>query len=54
MVQPAGELVHSLVQSAVDRDIQLLDTSADCQNRQVTANRFANQGQSRRVARRIV
>src|SRR5438270_12278705 len=54
MVETAGQLVHSLVQSATERDIQLLDTSADCQDRQITPNRFANQRQSRRVALRIV
>jgi hypothetical protein len=42
MVETAGKLVHSLVQSATERDIQLLDTSADSQNRQITPNRFAN------------
>jgi hypothetical protein len=42
MVETAGKLVHSLVQSATERDIQLLDTSADSQNRQITPNCFAN------------
>src|SRR5205085_12225087 len=50
MVETAGQLVDSLVQSATGREIQLLDTSADCQNRQVTPNRFTNQRQSRCVA----
>src|SRR5437868_259604 len=54
MIETAGELMHALMQSAAERNIQLLDTSADCQDRQVTPNRFANQRQSRRVARRIV
>jgi hypothetical protein len=42
MVETAGHLVYSLVQSATERDIQLLDPSADCQDRQITSNRFAN------------
>jgi len=42
MVQAARELVHTLVQGAAKRDIQLLDPSADRKNRQVTPNRFAD------------
>jgi hypothetical protein len=54
MIHTARNFVNSLVQSATERDIQLLDPSADCQDRQITPNRFANQRQSRRVARRIM
>src|SRR5689334_1846196 len=54
MIYTARDFVNSLVQSSTERDIQLLDPSADCQDRQITPNRFANQRQSRRVARRIM
>jgi hypothetical protein len=54
MIYTAREFVNSLVQCPTERDIQLLNPSADCQDRQITPNRFANQRQSRRVARRVV
>lgn len=43
VIEPAGKLVHSLVQGAAERDIQLLDATTNRQNREIAPNSLAYQ-----------
>src|SRR5690242_8943349 len=54
MIESAGKLVHSLVQSAAKRHIEFLNASADRQQGKVAPHRLANQWQGGRIALRIV
>jgi hypothetical protein len=54
VIEPAGELVHPLVQSTTERDIQFLDPAADRQDWQVAPDRLADQRERRRIAIRVM
>src|SRR6516225_6402960 len=54
MIEPAGNLVQSLMQRATKRYVQLLDAATDRQDRQVPPDRFPDQRQSRCIALRVV
>ena len=54
MVEPAGERMHVLMQRAAEGDVELLDTAADRQHRQIGLHRRVQQRQHDRIARRIV
>ena len=54
VIEPARYFMNPLVQSTTERDIQLLDAPANCEDRKISPNRLSNQWQRRRVALPIV
>jgi len=54
MVDPAGHVLHLLVQRAAQGHIQFLDAAADRQHRQAARHRRADQRQRGVVAPRVV
>ena len=54
MIAQARHLVHARMQAAAERHVQFLETATDRQHRQIAGQRFLQQGERVRIARRIM